>query len=175
METLRHSTGRAKRLKTAASVRAQDLRRFLQLLEDERELATITSPVALNQEIGAVCLRNLRDSGPGLLFERPAGRNVPLAVDLLASRRRYALALGVEPAELAAEWNRRTKDLLPPVLVENGMCQQSVSVGDQVDLTELPVPIWNGLDGAEEKSCGQIIRMRKFSQTLSSKTDSPLS
>src|SRR5215510_12357964 len=72
METLRYSTGRAKRLKTAASVHAQDLRGFLQLLEDEGELATITSPVALNQEIGAVCLRNLRAKGPGLLFERPA-------------------------------------------------------------------------------------------------------
>ncbi|MGH8515251.1 MAG: hypothetical protein ACREV8_15185, partial [Gammaproteobacteria bacterium] len=96
----------------------QDLRSFLQLLEDEGELARIPSPVALDQEIGAVCLRNLRASGPGLLFECPEGKDVPLAVDLLASRRRYALALGVEPAELAAEWNRRTKNLLAPVLVE---------------------------------------------------------
>jgi UbiD family decarboxylase len=84
-----------------------------------------------------VCLRNLRTSGPGLLFDCPEGKDVPLAVDLLASRRRYALALGVEPEQLAAEWNRRTKNLLAPVLIENGMCQQNVLVGDQVDLTEL--------------------------------------
>jgi UbiD family decarboxylase len=125
----------------------QDLRGFLRLLEDKGELARIASPVALDQEIGAVCLRNLRASGPGLLFERPEGKDVPLAVDLLASRRRYALALGVEPEQLAAEWNRRTKELLPPVLVENGTCQQNVSMDDRVDLTELPVPIWNALDG----------------------------
>jgi 2,5-furandicarboxylate decarboxylase 1 len=131
----------------AQSVPVQDLRSFLQLLEDRGELARIASPVALNQEIGAVCLRNLRTSGPGLLFERVGDHDIRLAVDLLASRRRYALALGVEPDQLAAEWNRRTKDLLPPVLVENGMCQQNVLVGDQVDLTKLPVPVWNALDG----------------------------
>ena len=164
METLRHSTGRSKRLKTPASVLAQDLRGFLQLLEDEGELARIASPVALNQEIGAVCLRNLRTSGPGLLFERPGGKDVSLAVDLLASRRRYALALGVEPEQLAAEWNRRTKDLLPPVLVENGMCQQNVSMGDRVDLTELPVPIWNALDGGPYLTLGCHISKDSDSQ-----------
>ena len=54
----------------AESIPVQDLRSFLQLVEDKGELATIKSSVSLNQEIGAVCLRNLRTSGPGLLFER---------------------------------------------------------------------------------------------------------
>jgi len=53
----------------AKSGPVQDLRSFLQLLEDRGELATIKFSVSLNQEIGAVCLRNLRNSGPGLLFE----------------------------------------------------------------------------------------------------------
>ena len=141
-------------MKVAESAPVQDLRSFLRLLEAQGELARITSPVALNQEIGAVCLRNLRTGGPGLLFERPEGNDVSLAVDLLASRRRYALALGVEAQELAAEWNRRTKNLLPPVLVENGMCQQNVLVGDQLDLTDLPVPVWNDLDGGPYLTLG---------------------
>src|SRR6266568_4633387 len=99
----------------AESIPVQDLRSFLQLLEDRGELATIRSSVSLNQEIGAVCLRNLRNSGPGLLFERAGDHDIRLAVDLLASRRRYALALGVEADQLAAEWNRRTKNLISPV------------------------------------------------------------
>lgn len=164
MGALRHSTRRSKRLKTAESVPVQDLHSFLQLLEDEGELARIATPVALDQEIGAVCLRNLRTSGPGLLFERPEGKDIPLAVDLLASRRRYALALGVEPEQLAAEWNRRTKDLLAPVLVESGVCQQNVLVGDQVDLTELPVPIWNALDGGPYLTLGCHISKDPHSQ-----------
>ena len=54
----------------AESGPVQDLRSFLQLLEDKGELARIKSSVSLNQELGAVCLRNLRNNGPGLLFER---------------------------------------------------------------------------------------------------------
>ncbi len=114
----------------------------------------LNPPSELDQEIGAVCFRNLRNSGPGLLFERAGDHDIRLAVDLLASRRRYALALGVEPEQLAAEWNRRTKNLIPPVIVENGLCQQHVWVGDQVDLTKLPVPIWNERDGGPYLTLG---------------------
>jgi UbiD family decarboxylase len=125
----------------------QDLRSFLDRLDLEGELARVETPVSLEQEVGAICFRNLRNKGPGLLFERPGDHNVLLAVDLLASRRRYALALGVEPGELAPEWNRRTQKPLAPTIVERGICQQNVSVGEQVDLTKLPAPVWNQLDG----------------------------
>jgi 2,5-furandicarboxylate decarboxylase 1 len=124
-----------------------DLRSYLDVLEQAGELARIRVPVKLNQEIGAICLRNLRKNGPGLLFERAGESEIPLAVDLLASRRRYALALSIEAEQLAAEWNRRTSHPLPPVVVERGRCQQNVSIGKEVDLTNLPVPIWNELDG----------------------------
>ncbi|HEY3302921.1 MAG TPA: UbiD family decarboxylase [Candidatus Binatia bacterium] len=129
------------------TARITDLRSYLQALEQAGELARVRVPVSLNQEIGAVCLRNLRANGPGLLFEHPGAGAIPLAVDLLASRRRYALALEVEPEELAAEWSRRASHPLPPVVVERGACQQNVRLGKEVDLTILPVPIWNELDG----------------------------
>ena len=124
-----------------------DLRTYLEVLEQAGELSRIKIPVSLDQEIGAICLRNLRDSGPGLLFERPGDGNLPLAVDLMASRRRYALALGIEPEELATEWNRRISKLLAPVIVERGACQENVMIGKDVDLSKLPAPIWNELDG----------------------------
>ena len=124
-----------------------DLRSFLDRLRDAGELATITVPVSLDREIGAICFRNLRNRGPGLLFERAGDGAARLAVDLLATRRRFALALGVEPEELAAQWNRRTRNALSPITVERGVCQQHVWLGDDVDLTKLPVPIWNQLDG----------------------------
>jgi len=117
------------------------------VLEQAGELSRVKVPVSLDQEIGAICLRNLRAGGPGLLFERPGDHAMPLAVDLLASRRRYALALGIEPDQLATEWNRRTRKLLAPVIVDHGACQQNVMIGKDVDLSKLPTPIWNELDG----------------------------
>jgi 2,5-furandicarboxylate decarboxylase 1 len=124
-----------------------DLRSYLEVLEEAGELSRVKIPVSLDQEIGAICLRNLRQNGPGLLFERPGDGSLPLAVDLMASRRRYALALGIQPEELAVEWNRRTSTPMAPVIVERGVCQQNVMIGNDVDLSKLPAPIWNELDG----------------------------
>src|SRR5947208_16172403 len=135
-----------------------DLRSYLTVLEQAGELSRVKVPVSLEQEIGAICLRNLRTGGPGLLFERPGDRAMPLAVDLLASRRRYALALGIEPDQLAAEWNRRTTKPLAPVLVKRGPCQQNVKVGQDVVLSKLPAPIWKERTGVPLLSMTCIVR-----------------
>src|SRR2546425_11819848 len=108
--------------------RVTDLRSYLTVLEQAGELSRVKVPVSLDQEIGAICLRNLRAGGPGLLFERPGDRAMPLAVDLLASRRRYALALGVETDQLAGEWNRRTTKPPAPAVVGRGLCQQNLMI-----------------------------------------------
>jgi 2,5-furandicarboxylate decarboxylase 1 len=123
------------------------LRGFLDLLEQEGDLARITEPVALDQELGAVCVMSLRGQGPALLFERPGGMDIPLLTNLLATRRRFALALGCSVAETSHEWNRRVERPLPPVEVSGGACQDHTYIGDEVDLGILPAPIWNALDG----------------------------
>ncbi len=123
------------------------LREFIDLLDREGELARVRLPVDLKQELGAVCVKSLRAYGPALLFEQPGGKGVPILVNLLATRRRYALAMQCPQQEIHREWNRRCSQPLAPVLVERGSCQEEVRVGDEVDLTQLPVPIWNALDG----------------------------
>jgi UbiD family decarboxylase len=142
-----------------------DLRSYLEVLDQAGELARVKVSVKLDQEIGAICLHNLRDGGPGLLFERPGDNNVPLAVDLMASRRRYALALGIKPEELATEWNRRTSKLLEPVIVERGACQENVIIGKDVDLSKLPAPIWNELDGGPYLTLSCHVTKDPFTKT----------
>lgn len=123
------------------------LREFLDLLEAEGELARVRVPVDLNQELGAVCVKSLRERGPALLFERPGGRDIPMLTNLLATRRRYGLAMGCAPHECQHVWNRCAANLIPPVLVDRGPCQENVLVGDEVDLSLLPVALWNAQDG----------------------------
>src|SRR5690348_2606672 len=123
------------------------LREFLALLEREGELARVGVPVALDQELGAICVHSLRNSGPALLFQHPGGQDVPILVNLLATRRRYGLALGCTPAETQHVWNRSVAQPLPPVLVESGPCQEVVLLGDDADLLRYPIPRWNALDG----------------------------
>jgi 2,5-furandicarboxylate decarboxylase 1 len=124
------------------------LRGFLDILEREGELANVHVPVQLDQELGAVCVKSLRSGGPALLFERPGDSTMPILTNLLATRRRYALALGCAPAETQHEWNRRVVRPLPPVVVEgDAPCQEVVLLGDEADVTALPAPIWNAGDG----------------------------
>lgn len=124
-----------------------DLQSFLSVLERNGELACVKAGVDLNQEVGALCFQNLRQRGPGLLFDHPGDSEIPLAVDLLATRRRYALALGTEPDDLSREWTRRVGNPLAPVLVDRGLCQEHVYEGKEVDVMRLPAPVWNQLDG----------------------------
>src|SRR5437764_634435 len=78
---------------------------------------------------------------------RRGGDDVPMLVNLLATRRRYGLALGCAPAETQHTWNRAVAQPLPPVLVESGPCQEVVLLGDDADVTRFPIPRWNALDG----------------------------
>ena len=83
------------------------LREFIDLLDREGELARVRVPVDLDQELGAVCVTSLRGRGPALLFEHPGGKDIPIFINALASRKRYALAMQCEQQEIHREWNRR--------------------------------------------------------------------
>ncbi|HET8562933.1 MAG TPA: hypothetical protein VFM35_03555, partial [Candidatus Binatia bacterium] len=83
----------------------EGLREFIRLLEEQGELARVQAPVELNQELGAVCVKSLRGGGPALLFERPGGKEIPIFINALATRRRYALAMQCEQSEVHPEWN----------------------------------------------------------------------
>jgi 2,5-furandicarboxylate decarboxylase 1 len=131
----------------------QSFRGFLARLEAEGEIAHVEPEVDLTYEIGAICFKTLRARGPALVFDRPRGGGFPLAVNLFASRRRYALAIEAEPERMHATWAERLARPIPPVLVDDGPCHENVLVGEDVDLYRLSVPTWNGFDG------GQFITM----------------
>jgi UbiD family decarboxylase len=124
-----------------------DLRAFLERLEEEGELARVKVEVDPQYEIGAICRRVLDARGPALLFEKPGKSPFPLATDLLATRRRYAMALETEPHHLLDEWVKRTAQPLRPTLVSSGPCKENILKDEEVDLFRFPIPVWNALDG----------------------------
>ncbi len=139
-------------------------REFLTELEQRGDLVRIAREVDPVLEITAIADRCVKRDGPALLFERPKGSDIPVAINTFAAKRRMHLALGVEQVdEIAArieklltlpqalgrmslgEKLRAGLDalgLLPklrPKLVGRGRCQEVVRQGDEVDLTTLPV------------------------------------
>ena len=86
---------------------------FIAALDKQRELARIAESVSPDLEICAVTDRVSKSpgGGPGLLFERPDGFDVPVAINLFGSMRRICLALGVTSLDDLA---REVEDLSTP-------------------------------------------------------------
>jgi len=135
----------------------KDLREFIACLEAHEELGRVKRKVDLKYELGAVAYRNAWNNGPALLFERPGDSTIPIAVDILNGWGRYALAMQVGREDIHKEWIRRTATPISPRIVSSGPCKENILKGAAIDLTKLPVPIWNELDGGPVMSFSVVI------------------
>jgi 4-hydroxy-3-polyprenylbenzoate decarboxylase len=146
-----------------------DLRDFLSQLEAKGDLRRIAASVSPRLEMTEICDRVLRAGGPALLFERPAGHDMPVLANLFGSVGRIALAMGVADAaalrdvgKLLAylkepEPPKGLRDLwdkfplfkqvlhMAPKERSGAPCQEVVWEGRDVDLSRLPVQTcWPG-------------------------------
>ena len=141
----------------------RDLREFLAQLEASGELRRIATPVSPRLEMTEICDRVLRAGGPALLFEHPAGYDMPVLANLFGSVSRVAAAMGAKdaaelrevgrllaylkepepPSGLRDLWDKfpvfkRVLDMAPKER-SSPPCQEIVWQGSEVDLGRLPV------------------------------------
>ncbi len=76
---------------------------FLQALERRGDLKRVTREVDWAHEVTEIACREARAEGPALLFEKVRGAKFPLAVNVLAARRRIEWAIGRTPGSVGAE------------------------------------------------------------------------
>lgn len=128
-----------------------DLRAFLAKLERENELVKIPIEVDWEYEIGAVTRRALDMGGAGgnkaLLFEKPKGYEIPVAVNIVGSRKRFYMALDIPEDKFYKEWIERSRKTIRPKIIKDGPCKENVWLDQEVDLFKLPIPMWNERDG----------------------------
>ena len=145
---------------------------FLAILNDGDDLRRISAEVDPEYELAAVVdviSREAPAGGPAILFESVRGSAIPVAANVLGTRRRSCRALGSDSFDEASErlvsalmpevpesWAGALKLVprisqlggLPPQLVKTGACQQIVKLGSDVELSELPIPVcWPGETG----------------------------
>lgn len=147
----------------------RDFQTFLKQLEAAGELRRVSVEVDPMLEMGAIADRVSKQpgGGKGLLFEKPKGHTLPVAMNVFGSLKRMEMALGVdrEARGLDAIGDRIEKliaEAMPkpgsgfldklaklpmlaevsawmPKTVRKGICQEIVRKGDEVKLSELPV------------------------------------
>jgi len=90
-----------------------DLDEFIADLDKRRLLTRVAEPVSPNLEIAAVTDRacKMPGGGPALLFERPTGFDIPVAINIFGSMERMCLALGVKSLD---EIGKEIDELMTP-------------------------------------------------------------
>ncbi len=143
-----------------------DLRQWLELLAQHDQLHRVTAQVDPIEELSGITLMAASRLGaPALLFENlndnPNGMRV-LANMLGSSKERYALALGFDPSlsvtDLIQASRKRGKTQIAPVEIEPSAApvNEVVVLGDDIDLTQFPIPqFWPG-DGGRYIGTGDV-------------------
>jgi len=138
----------------------QDLRSFVAAYERAHpgEVIRIAAPVSLEEDVMALVLEyERRRRYPILLFERVAGHDIPIVCNVVASRRALAFSLGVDERGLAAEYGRRIKDYVKPVVVTDAPFRHRTVTGPALDLASLPIPRYFPGDAGRYLTAGMLV------------------
>ncbi len=136
----------------------ENLHEYLNALKKNKELITIEDEVDPVYEMGYIADRLVKSSGPAVLFKKPKGSTIPVAMNLFGTQKRTEFALNVENLdELSKRVEELVKTEIPynfwdrlknivklkefnkfiPKIVDKAPCQEIII--DDVDLSRLPV------------------------------------
>lgn len=125
----------------------EDLRSFLAHLDGRGELATVDDAVDPRYEIAAYIRRSSDVQGPAFLFNHVKGSPMRAVGGLFRTRGKALHALEVERHSDAVErFMDAIANPIDPVVLPDGPCKEVVLTGDDVDLGELPIPVYSEQD-----------------------------
>ncbi|MEW6266706.1 MAG: UbiD family decarboxylase [Thermodesulfobacteriota bacterium] len=133
----------------------QSLRATLTLFEATGDLRYVDRPVDPRYELGAVLA--LRPDGPTLFFRRVTGYGMPVVGNLLNTRRKMALGLGLEPEQLQGRCLEALDKGCLPEITAGGAVQEEVIPDPGQIAAFLPVPTWFELEAGPYISAGVIV------------------
>jgi 2,5-furandicarboxylate decarboxylase 1 len=120
----------------------QDLRSFLETVKAQHpeQFCRISEPVEPVYDATALVMALEKQAHcPILYLDCVAGSELPLVANVLATKGRLALAMGVSEADLLDEYLRRSKTHVAPKLFDDSPIADNVVTGDDADLRNLPL------------------------------------
>jgi len=129
---------------------SKDLRSFITEVTEQRpdQIKLITDEVEPRFGVTAVAAK-LEKQGefPALYFEAVGDTELPAIVNLTATYDRLALALGTDVQHMVPHYAEKQSHPIPPQVVTDAPVKEIVWTGADADLTRLPIPTHNALDG----------------------------
>lgn len=146
-------------MKTTSHDEQQSLRAFLSMVERDfpHELLRISAPVRTHLDITSLVFELERAGrSPVVVFDNVEGHAMPVVTNIAGNRGLLAACLGVEPANLVTAFRERCQNYIACEVVSDPPWNEVVLEGDEVDLTQLPIPLHFSVDSAPYITAGQI-------------------
>jgi 2,5-furandicarboxylate decarboxylase 1 len=137
----------------------QSLRGFLDTIAKTfpEEIIRITEPVSRRLEMTSVIFELDRlGKSPVVIFENVEGSKMPVVTNIAANRTLLAHCLKSDPKDLPTTFRERCQNYIPCELVSKAAWDDVILEGDQVDLTQLPIPYQFTVDAAPYITAGQV-------------------
>ncbi len=129
----------------------EDFRGMLARMETAGHLRHVTKPIK-PQHIAALCAK----APASIQCDHVDGYDMPVVGGLYWSRARTACALNWPEGELGSRFAQAVARPRAPEIVEKAACQEHIVLGDDVDLTALPIPFMHEKDGGPYISAGVV-------------------
>ncbi len=127
-------------------------RDYVNTLRKNDELLEITKPVDLRDVAALVA-----QSEKALLFKNLPGYTMPVVSGLLQSRNRIALGMGVAYENVADKLGKAMAKPIKPKCLANAPVKEVKITGKDVNLYDLPVPVFSIMDGGPMITGGVVI------------------
>src|SRR5207244_458306 len=131
-------------------VMPKDLRSFIAEVVERRpdDVKRIDEEVEPKFGVTAVAAAlERRGQYPALFFSSVGDTELPVVVNLTATYDRLPLALETDVQNMVPTYAERQAHPIPPTVVQTGPVKEVVWTGADADLTRLPIPTHNALDG----------------------------
>ena len=113
------------------------IRDFIEYLRDDGELLTLSTPLAPRFEISTVISELGKKEAPAILFEKVKGYSFPVIGNLLGTKKRLSMALGVNQEKFFENALSKLEKRIPPVFGKDPSPKIVVAQKGNIDLLKL--------------------------------------
>jgi len=116
------------------------LKDFIKSLKENGELLTLSTSLDPKFEISTILTELGKKEAPAILFEKVKNYSISVVGNLLGTKRRLAMALGVDQKNLITEALGKLETRIPPALISNRSHKRVILQKEKIDLLKvLPI------------------------------------